>query len=1113
MSPPRAAETRQVSSGGSPTPQSKRLTGTPGSGAPSFRALVLSSLLPSAVILAVLILAGRLLLGCIRRRLRKLSARTVGHPAAADLAVAARRVNRASRLATGLWLAAACSVAFYLKNPSSGTVFLTVAVALALFGGWAARCPARLLRPAGRRLPGRAEAGWTALIVVAAVAATLSLTVAVSLGDQSPATVQGRIDPTIVTDDRLWRWTAGLPLNLVIGDFWAVAALLVLAAGCCLGQARRAVGQDRAAADGPLAAFATGPERLSLQTTAFGRATLAERMSLRQFEDFRTFAGRLLGRAGEGRLIAVNAAPPGSYRPAEPELASLAARQRLTDLLLVFPPVPGPEIRARWEIFRARNAPFLPSPAGTDVLAGHTDRMLTARWILGAGWQCWQAEVKSEAAYALAFQQADARVPAVPARSADPAFVTFPTSPAFPASPASRPYPAPAAPAPAAAGTRRRHGKPTAPRVPRLLRSRGWQLALGGGLLLVLVLVNVIASLDTSPGPFKVKTAAAEYMLPAGAVGGGPTRVGDSTKPTSELALLEKNGTRCAQHQRVWSPEHETIRLDVALTVCSGPGILEDAQSAGADGAQSAHIAVADTSGIPYASDTDIAITLNGTAERVRTITFRAGPVLADVLLYYPGNATGPTAAQLKLLDDTARAELAELPYQAGPGYDSIFGISPSSIARWVIQALLCIIAGLSLWSWWTKRRHLARGEGEKPRPTARLATVPVTGRARLAAWLARTRFGLQLAGVFALLDSLTVTSGRLWYILVGVALLAVSVAVRSRRLHRPWSARRRSGVLTGQRTVPAAALAALSAAAAVASVLFAVCWLFALFLRSSAAVLPSGRLDISLLASGSPYRFLTLEPITVLVVDFFALAVMAAIVVPVSYTAARRVAALSAEEAVKRVAFDGGSGPAPVLYLRNFTDDDIQMPTSRLSRNSLVERIAVYRLERFEEVIVRHLSEAGPVIAVNPPGMEKAPIGAARMNLANTDWRRSVRQYIGSARLIVVGAAPEGATEGLAWELSEIARAGALGRTLLVLPPLRSQTVQDRWAVFAAMAADFGLPPELAVGADRHLVLVRDPQPANGPARWRTWHTRRRTEWAYAVALRDASDTLLARY
>jgi hypothetical protein len=61
-------------------------------------------------------------------------------------------------------------------------------------------------------------------------------------------------------------------------------------------------------------------------------------------------------------------------------------------------------------------------------------------------------------------------------------------------------------------------------------------------------------------------------------------------------------------------------------------------------------------------------------------------------------------------------------------------------------------------------------------------------------------------------------------------------------------------------------------------------------------------------------------------------------------------------------------------------------------------------------------------------------------------------------------------------------------------------------------MAADFGLPPELAVGTDRRLILVRQPQPTNGTACWCTWHTRRRTEWAYAVALRAASDTLLGR-
>ena len=144
-------------------------------------------------------------------------------------------------------------------------------------------------------------------------------------------------------------------------------------------------------------------------------------------------------------------------------------------------------------------------------------------------------------------------------------------------------------------------------------------------------------------------------------------------------------------------------------------------------------------------------------------------------MLYFPAT-TGPTAAQLKLLE-TPPEPNSEVPYQAGPGYDSIFSISPSSIARWVIQAA-CIIAGLSLWSWRAKRRHLARGEGEKPRPTPP-GDRPGDRAGRLAAWLARTRFGLQLAGVFGLLEPDRDLRPVPRYILVGVALLAVSVAGR----------------------------------------------------------------------------------------------------------------------------------------------------------------------------------------------------------------------------------------------------------------------------------------------------------------------------------------------
>ena len=68
-----------------------------------------------------------------------------------------------------------------------------------------------------------------------------------------------------------------------------------------------------------------------------------------------------------------------------------------------------------------------------------------------------------------------------------------------------------------------------------------------------------------------------------------------------------------------------------------------------------------------------------------------------------------------------------------------------------------------------------------------------------------------------------------------------------------------------------------------------------------------------------------------------------------------------------------------PVLYLRSFSDDRLRLWTATLGRPSLVERFTPRRFDRFEEVLVRHLSRYGPVIAVNPPGTRLAPLGAAR--------------------------------------------------------------------------------------------------------------------------------------
>jgi hypothetical protein len=76
----------------------------------------------------------------------------------------------------------------------------------------------------------------------------------------------------------------------------------------------------------------------------------------------------------------------------------------------------------------------------------------------------------------------------------------------------------------------------------------------------------------------------------------------------------------------------------------------------------------------------------------------------------------------------------------------------------------------------------------------------------------------------------------------------------------------------------------------------------------------------------------------------------------------ARRLAALDADEVLRR-----DSRPM-VLYLRTFADDSLTIRTAPYARQSFADRLSPRRFERFEEVLVRNLTEAGPVVALNPP-------------------------------------------------------------------------------------------------------------------------------------------------
>jgi hypothetical protein len=144
----------------------------------------------------------------------------------------------------------------------------------------------------------------------------------------------------------------------------------------------------------------------------------------------------------------------------------------------------------------------------------------------------------------------------------------------------------------------------------------------------------------------------------------------------------------------------------------------------------------------------------------------------------------------------------------------------------------------------------------------------------------------------------------------------------------------------------------------------------------------------------------------------------------------ARQLAALSARKVMKR------DPRPPVLYLRCFGDDQLRLRAATLGgRRSFIERLSPSRFDSFEEVLTRHLTEYGPVVAVNPPGTQLAPVGAARETLPHDSWQATVREWMERAALMVIGAPPGFWTPGLVWELEQIDTYNLWPKTIVVSP------------------------------------------------------------------------------
>jgi hypothetical protein len=186
-----------------------------------------------------------------------------------------------------------------------------------------------------------------------------------------------------------------------------------------------------------------------------------------------------------------------------------------------------------------------------------------------------------------------------------------------------------------------------------------------------------------------------------------------------------------------------------------------------------------------------------------------------------------------------------------------------------------------------------------------------------------------------------------------------------------------------------------------------------------------------------------------------------------------------------------------PVLYLRSFGDDRLRLRTATLGRPSLVERFTLRRFDSFEEVLVRHLSRYGPVIAVSPLSTRPTPLRAARETIYSADWQSAVASWMARSALIVFLAPPSRVTEGLQWELRTVAEHGQWDKALVVVPPVPAEQLQARWRTFGAACA--GLWPFTVAGpvTDPRVLML-----AFRHGRWDVTTADTRTEWSYAAAL-----------
>jgi hypothetical protein len=466
---------------------------------------------------------------------------------------------------------------------------------------------------------------------------------------------------------------------------------------------------------------------------------------------------------------------------------------------------------------------------------------------------------------------------------------------------------------------------------------------------------------------------------------------------------------------------------------------------------------------------------VSGTRLFVLLLPLSRGPYFFILRVYVPA----PSAASAgSLMSQLAAAQIRKVPADTpdtAPGGNIAPEVSGGVVG--VLIGYLLTVDGVAYLRN-PLRRRLARSRRARSAP----ATPGVTNVSAVAKRSKRTaagRLAVQFAGLGVAAYAADLYQVRYWYAYLAAGLAIVWAG--GRYIHPAGTNRDKNrAIMAGSHRIAVTVMLAL------ASVMI-LCGLPAVASGALYDAQPSGLMVPSLSGQG----FTTVQSMaTDLQITGLVLLVLGAII----FRVARRLGAIHARQLIRR------DPRPPVLYLRAFGDDRLKLWTATFGRPSLIERFTLRRFDTFEEVLVRHLSRYGPVIAVNPPKTRLAPLGAARETIDSADWQSGVADWMARACLIVFVAPPSQVTPGLLWELETVSVHGYWDKALVIVPPTRPEQLQDRWQQF--QAAGEGLWPFTVPGAisdPRALVLAF----RNG--QWQVTTADRRTEWSYGAALKQA--------